>query len=468
MRGIREGGARNHDSQVDKAHNLGSKAAGIRAQPYSNGWLVDRLLLCSSGQPGGEVRWKDDHASSTRFPGMILPRLRNNLDLMPSPVAGRPGLLMRDSLQYANSTLVIPPPLLPALACFDGLRTDLDLEAELARALGTEDLKGAATHLIEALSTAGFLEDDTYAALKQSRHRAFADSPVRKAAYAGSAYPAEVDELGAQMRRYLDGGAPPLRQLIGIAAPHVSPEGGWQSYRAAYQTLTPELRDRTFVVLGTSHYGQPGKFGLTRKPFETPFGQTSVDDQLVKELEVQPAALAEDYCHAVEHSIEFQVVFLQAIFGPQVRVVPVLCGSFGISIRDRGFPEADHGVASFLAALAAIAEREKERLFWILGVDMAHMGKRYGDQFAARADHSEMMGVRQRDQERIERMNAADTLGFWNLVKENGDDLKWCGSAPLYTFMKAVPGARGTLHRYEQWNIDDQSVVTFAGISFTR
>jgi hypothetical protein len=32
--------------------------------------------------------------------------------------------------------------------------------------------------------------------------------------------------------------------------------------------------------------------------------------------------------------------------------------------------------------------------------------------------------------------------------------------------MKAVPQARGTLHRYEQWNIDENSVVTFAGISF--
>jgi hypothetical protein len=29
-----------------------------------------------------------------------------------------------------------------------------------------------------------------------------------------------------------------------------------------------------------------------------------------------------------------------------------------------------------------------------------------------------------------------------------------------------VPRARGSLHRYEQWNIDENSVVSFAGISF--
>ncbi len=36
----------------------------------------------------------------------------------------------------------------------------------------------------------------------------------------------------------------------------------------------------------------------------------------------------------------------------------------------------------------------------------------------------------------------------------------------MYTFLKAVPQARGTLRRYQQWNIDDQSVVSFAALSF--
>jgi hypothetical protein len=36
----------------------------------------------------------------------------------------------------------------------------------------------------------------------------------------------------------------------------------------------------------------------------------------------------------------------------------------------------------------------------------------------------------------------------------------------VYTFLKAVPEARGELLRYQQWNIDDQSVVSFAGMRF--
>jgi hypothetical protein len=53
-------------------------------------------------------------------------------------------------------------------------------------------------------------------------------------------------------------------------------------------------------------------------------------------------------------------------------------------------------------------------------------------------------------------------------VREEQDDLKWCGSSPFYTFLKTAPKARGELLRYEQWNIDERSVVSFAGIAFTK
>jgi MEMO1 family protein len=398
---------------------------------------------------------------------MILSRLRTNLDFMPSPVRDRPGLLIRDSFRYSDATLIIPPLLVRGLEFFDGVRTDADLDAELARLVGGAEIGSVVPNLINALNKAGFLEDETYSKLKETRHSAFAQSPVREAVHAGSEYPAETDALRTVMRRYMYGDASAQEGLVGIAAPHVSPEGGWQSYRAAYQYLTPDLRDRTFVVLGTSHYGEPDKFGLTRKPFETPLGKTRIDEALVSELAPQPAVLMEDYCHAIEHSIEFQIVFLQSIYGPDVRIAPILCGSFGRSIVQGGMPEDNDSVRRFLGALGEIAAREKDRLFWVLGVDMAHMGVRYGDSFEARVDRDEMAAVRKRDQLRIERVNASDSRGFWDLIKENQDDLKWCGSSPFYTFLKAVPQARGTMRRYEQWNIDEHSVVSFAGISFS-
>jgi AmmeMemoRadiSam system protein B len=275
------------------------------------------------------------------------------------------------------------------------------------------------------------------------------------------------------MTRYMDGGGArpaPAAGLCGIAAPHVSPEGGWQSYRAAYQALGPELKDRTFVILATSHYGTPEHFGLTRKPFVTPLGETRTDTALVDRLEAEggPAVIMEDYCHSFEHTVELQVIFLQHIYGPDIRILPILCGQYANSIYRGGAPEADDGVRRFLGSLGEMAAREAQRLFWILGIDMAHMGARYQDDFAAYADRGVMAEVAERDRQRIARVVESDGDGFWNLVQENHDDLKWCGSAPLYTFLKTLPEARGELLRYEQWNIDPQSVVSFAGMAFSK
>lgn len=398
-----------------------------------------------------------------------MPRLRTNLDFMPSPVPDRPGLLIRDAYQYSDATLIIPPGLVGCLRLFDGQSSEIDLRQELVRITGDLQVGDLQRNLIDTLTASGFLEDATYQRMRDERHREFAEEPVRQATHSGSAYPDEIGPLQDTLREWMNGAAiAGNSKLMGIAAPHVSPEGGWKSYQAAYGTLHPEHKDRTFVVLGTSHYGQSERFGMTRKPFVTPLGESAVDLPLVENLVASAgdAIVMEDYCHSIEHSIEFQVLFLQHVYGPDIRILPILCGSYAHSIYRGGAPEDDENVRRFLGALGDLAARESDRLFWVLGIDMAHMGRRYGDNFVALADQGEMDQVAARDSVRIDRINAGDAAGFWDLVQENQDDLKWCGSSPLYTFLKVAPQARGELNRYEQWNIDDQSVVTFAGISF--
>ncbi len=398
----------------------------------------------------------------------MLARLRYNLDFMPSPVPDQPGLLVRDSFHYSDVTLIIPPVLVETLQCFDGEHSELDLRSELLRITGELNVSDIANNLIDTLSRSGFLENEIFEQLRAVREREFADSPIRPPAHMGTAYPAEPEELRAVMREYMGGNGtgPAGTTLRGIAAPHVSPEGGWHSYRAAFRNLDAGFGEKTFVILGTSHYGQPERFGLTRKPYVTPLGETRVNERLLAELSSQPAAILEDYCHSIEHSIEFQVLFLQWLYGPEIRILPILCGSFAHSVYYGGMPEKDEGVKSFLGTLGEIAARERDNLLWVLGIDMAHMGRRYGDDFVATADRGEMANVAERDAKRIQSICDGSADGFWDQVQQNRDELKWCGSSPIYTFLRTVPEARGTLHRYEQWNIDEQSVVSFAGMSF--
>ena len=391
------------------------------------------------------------------------------LDFMPSPSPEHPGLFIRDPYRYSEAMLVIPPVLVECLECFDGKQTELDLRQRLFQLTGELDLGEVERSLIETLSTAGFLEDEAFARMQAGRQCEFEASPVREPAHAGSAYPADAAEMRGVMNEFMQDAAPTSDgNLFAIAAPHVSPEGGWRSYRAAYSQLRPEHKDRTFVILATSHYGMPETFGLTRKPFRTPLGDAQPDLARIDWLAGRGGAgiRMEDYCHSFEHTVELQIIFLQHMLGANVKILPVLIGSFAHSIYQGGAPEKDDKVRAFLDAMGELREREGDNLFFVLGVDMAHMGARYQDRFEAVAGEGRMLEVEARDRARIERINSLDAAGYWDLVQENHDDLKWCGSAPFYTFLKTAPGAKGELLHYEQWNIDEQSVVSFAGMGF--
>ena len=414
------------------------------------------------------------HSAVTCKLSQPLPRLRLNLDFMPSPAPDHPGLFIRDPYRFSDAMLIIPPPLVECLECFDGRQTDLDLRAALVKVTNDLEVGEIERHLIETLSSAGFLEDENFARIEAERRSDFASQTVREPSHAGSAYPAEPDAVRTTLSQYMDHAASPApaasEGLFAIAAPHVSPEGGWQSYREAYRMLRPEHRERTFVILATSHYGAPERFGLTRKTFRTPLGDTPTDQAMVDWLakRAPQAVEMEDYCHSFEHTVELQVIFLQHVLGPDVRILPILCGSFARSLYQGGDPEDDDKVKAFLEALGELREREGDRLFWIMGVDMAHMGARYQDGFDAVAGEGMMSLVAARDEKRIERINDLDAGGFWDLVRQNHDDLKWCGSSPFYTFLKTAPPSRGELLSYEQWNIDDRSVVSFAGMAFSK
>ena len=109
---------------------------------------------------------------------------------MPSPVEDRPGLLIRDSLHYSDAVLIIPPPLVPCLACFDGGQTPLDLRAALVEATGELEVGQLEEQLIDVLARSGFLHDEIFAGMKQQRAagvrgRAGADAFARRLRVSG-------------------------------------------------------------------------------------------------------------------------------------------------------------------------------------------------------------------------------------------------------------------------------------------
>ncbi len=384
---------------------------------------------------------------------------------MPSPDPEQPGLLLRDTFGYSERVLVIPPQLVKGLQFFDGASTENDLREWLVRVTNSFDVGPQLQNLISALSESGFLEDEIYFGMRDAAHQAFADLPVRPAAFAGGAYP----ECPEDCRRFLDQFLEELPELpepagkmVGIAAPHVSYEGGWECYRDAFSALRQMGPDRTYIILATSHYGEPEKFGVTRKPYQTPLGETTPANELLDELKAlaPDALIEEDYCQVMEHSAEFHVLWLQYLFGPNVKVLPILVGAcFADS------PEVSPHLKALYDGLAALAQKHGDELGWVLSIDMAHMGPRYGDEMEYQEGNA---GIEELDQLRVSALAEGDIAKFWANVRTNDDPWKWCGSAPLYTFFRALPGVKAEMLRYGHWNIDEASVVSFAGMRFIQ
>src|SRR5581483_7008957 len=108
---------------------------------------------------------------------------------------------------------------------------------------------------------------------------------------------------------------------------------------------------------------------------------------------------------------------LQHLYGPDVKILPILCGPFVKSIYEGTRPEDNPAVARFFGALGNVFAREGRKVCTVLGIDMAHMGRRYGDPIRATANVGEMLAIEQRDRARIRNIEAGDLRSFWSLVQ---------------------------------------------------
>ena len=85
---------------------------------------------------------------------------------MPSPDPAKPGLYIRDPYHYSDATLLVPPPVVAALECFDGQQSTLDLRSQLVRITGEIEVGELEKHLFDSLDEAGFLDNPRYRELK--------------------------------------------------------------------------------------------------------------------------------------------------------------------------------------------------------------------------------------------------------------------------------------------------------------
>lgn len=153
---------------------------------------------------------------------------------------------------------------------------------------------------------------------------------IRPAAVAGTFYPGEPSALAAEVASYLAeapraaGGARAPKALI---APHAGYVYSGPIAARAYARFAG-LRDkvRRVVLLGPAHREWvPGAAVPGATAFGTPLGVVNIDREAIRRLRALPFVQSSDRAHALEHSIEVHLPFLQAALG-DFELVPVVVG----------------------------------------------------------------------------------------------------------------------------------------------
>ncbi len=397
------------------------------------------------------------------------------LEALPHTQDGKPLVVLRDPLQVSDRILVVSPQVCQILALMDGSHSVREIQLVLTRQAGELIYSEQIQHLVDQLDQAWFLDNENFRQRYRELLEEFRSAPVRRAAHAGTSYPAQpgplqeaisafyTDQRGAGVPGERSG-----RRLKGMAAPHIDLRLGGPTYTHAYRALAESEPPDTFIILGTAHSGLPELFSVSRKDFETPLGVASVDRDLLRLLDERLGKdeFAEDLTHRNEHTVEFQIPFLQHLFSRGgFQILPVLCSFSYQQLRGQDTSGEDRRFDRFVSGLRKALAQSGKRACFVSSIDLAHIGPRYGDQ--ERPEQELVQRVLRRDQQMLEPVLQGDPTGFFDFVAEERDQRRICGFSPLYTMLHLLEGQEGSLLAHEHSQMDPSgSFVSYASLIF--
>ena len=399
------------------------------------------------------------------------PRIRP-IEVMPVQTAGRQAFLLRDPQRLATKEVIVPADMAFLLSQFDGTHTIREAQVSYVRRFGTLLTSDRIVKLLDQLDEALLLDSERFRELRSQMEDEFRRQPVRRATHAGQAYEAGAAAFVREWEPLLDAASPPQDFALDsqrplLIAPHYDMKSAAECYAAAYKLMQAAAQPEVAIILGVAHNGGGTPFMLTRKPFETPFGALDPDWETIDRLAASAPfdVFADEFLHRDEHSIEFQAALLHFLYREvePPKIVPILCGSYhrmGAEVSD----PAENGAASaFLDALHDALASDPRRVALIASADLSHTGMRFGDQGPLTHTHLELS--RRHDMALLEKAQAGDTAGLYQLLAQEKDRYNICGFPAIYALLAATPVREGRLLSYRQ-SLDPQtqSCVSFASV----
>jgi AmmeMemoRadiSam system protein B len=408
----------------------------------------------------------------TLEPAMDYPKLR--------PVEALPAqenmICLRDPQGFSDKLLLIPPALFYVVSLFDGRHSVLDIQTAYTRRFGDLLFSEKIREIIDQLDEALFLESERFHQARRQAVEDFRKAAVRESTHAGMSYEEKPAELERQLEALFaepDGpGVPdtahPTGRLRGLIAPHIDLRRGGRCFAWSYAELARESSALTFVILGIAHVPTKHPFVLTAKDFKTPFGRVATDRAFLESLgaHCHTDFYEDEFCHRSEHSVEFQVLFLQYLYrtAEDLRIVPILCSLppelyLGAAISEHS------EVEEFVQALRKALERADSKVCCIAAVDLSHIGRRFGQNIDLSPEL--LKQVEREDRAMIDTILGRDEEAFFRGIQQEQDRRNVCGVPAIYTLLRVIEAEEGKLLRYEQAaDQASQSVVSFMAGAF--
>jgi len=407
---------------------------------------------------------------------MVNPKLIA-VDAFPVEEDGRKMYCIKDPQNSDIAPLVVSELALYIMTFFDGNNSIDSVIATLKEKYGKVIEKADLDSLVKMLDTSLLLENENYINHQQLIENNFFNSDTRKAYLSGLSYPESKEKLNNMLDDFFEkaGNILPLKNeneiLRGLVSPHIDFTRGGTSYAVAYREIINKSNANTYLIFGTTHYAQnDNPFILTRKPFSTPLGTIDTDTEFLDRIEDKCKwdLYEGEIFHRTEHSIEFQVVFLQHILKEKnFKIIPVLCNSFHQFIGNGSSPFEDKKISTFLTELKKIIDSYGDSVVVIAGVDLAHVGPKFGDK--DQVDEKTLSWIRNRDAISLEYTEKIDAEGFYRSVEEEKDKRKICGLSSIYSMLKVTDASYGTILDYDNALEEDTgSVVTFASAGYYK
>ena len=420
-----------------------------------------------------------------------LPRMRH-VDVIPVEVRGTRAFYLRDPLAFAPEPLVLGTAGLFIVSRLDGRHTADQVRGAALRQFPGSDIGLAEIRGLLGTLSRGCYLDDHVSAERIARVRAeFERAEVRPAWHAGTAYPQDRRELAAMLDRFFAAPAQDTEaatpadsthQLAAVMCPHIDLRAGGEIYPPAFRTLAAAAGEppiELYVILGVAHNGgtEPGRsFAIASdKHHATPLGQVPTERRVIEEWSRRAGrdVTERQWLHRTEHSVEFPLLFLQYIRAhadlPPYAVVPVLLGGVDGYLDAGEDPLQAPEVAAELAALRAAVDASGKRALYLLSVDLAHIGPKFGH--PERIDDAAAAACEQADRELLGHAERFDAAGFTRALHADRNCRNVDAVSGLFSLYPLLAGGdcRGSLLSYGQNRQPDTgSLVSYASMAFYR